>query len=90
MIEEVVRLGIILLCTVSAVFVYADAQRRGMNAPLWALLVFLFSVVVLPVYFPLRKPLPAVSRVPIKARSGSDTRIAEPPRRSGARGICPR
>ncbi len=89
MIEEVVRLGIILLCTVCAVFVCIDAQRRGMNAPLWALLAFLLSVVVLPVYFFLRKPSPAVLRIQNKSRSGQDTHIADPLRQRGARGICP-
>ncbi len=34
MIEEAVRLVIILLCTVCAVFVSTDAQRHGMTPPL--------------------------------------------------------
>ncbi len=89
MIEEVIRFGIFLLSTVCAVFVSIDAQRRGMNAPLWALPAFLFSVVVLPVYFFLREPSTAVWRVQNKSRSGQDTHIADPLRQRGARGICP-
>ncbi len=50
MIEEIIRFGIPLPCITCIVFVYKDAQRPGMNAPLWAFLVFLFSVVVLPIY----------------------------------------
>ncbi len=90
MIEEVIRLGVFLLSTVCAVIVSIDAQRRGMNARLWALLAFLFSVVLLPVYFFARKSSPAVSRVLIKSGSGQDTHIAEAPRQRGARGIPPR
>ena len=41
MIEEITRFGILLLCIPCALFVCNDAQRRGMNAPLWALLLFL-------------------------------------------------
>ncbi len=89
MIEEVVRLGIILLCTACAIFVCIDARRRGMNAPLWALLAFLFSVVVLPVYFFLREPSTAVWRVQNKSRSGQDTHTADQVRQRGARGIYP-
>ncbi len=90
MIEEIVRLGIILICIMCAVFVYADAQHRGMNAPLWGLLVFLFSVVALPVYLFLRRPSPGLSRVPSKSKPGPGAHTGDPPRQRGVTGICPR
>ena len=64
MIEEAVAFVVILLCTVGSLIVAKDAQRRGMNAPLWGLLIFLFSVVALPVYFIARKPLLSSSKKP--------------------------
>ena len=87
MIEES---GIILLCIMCALFVYNDAQRRGMNAPLWALLVFLFSVVTLPIYLFLRKPSPSRSMGPVESRPGPGSNISDRPRQRGATGICPR
>ena len=39
-----------------AIWVYKDAETRGMNAILWAILVFLFCIIALPVYLIIRKP----------------------------------
>jgi hypothetical protein len=39
-----------------AFFVYKDAEGRGMNAILWAILTFLFCIIALPVYLIIRKP----------------------------------
>lgn len=60
--------GIILLCAIlmSALFfavgyVYRDAKRRGMNAPLWALLVLFLTqylFIGLIIYLLVRDPLP--------------------------------
>jgi hypothetical protein len=39
-----------------AFFVYKDAEARGMNAILWAILTFLVCIIALPVYLIIRKP----------------------------------
>lgn len=39
-----------------AYWVYTDARARNMHAPLWALGVFALMIVMLPLYFILRKP----------------------------------
>ncbi len=56
--EEAIRFAVILLCAICAIVVSKDAHRRGMNGHLWGLMIFLFSVVALPIYFIVRKPLP--------------------------------
>lgn len=42
---------------VIAIFVYTDAQKRGMSAFLWALGVLLFCPVFFPLYLILRRPV---------------------------------
>ena len=39
-----------------AIWVYTDAQRRGMNAIGWAIGTFLVCIVFLPLYLIMRKP----------------------------------
>lgn len=39
-----------------AYWVFLDARARNMQAPLWALGVFAIMIVMLPLYFILRKP----------------------------------
>jgi hypothetical protein len=39
-----------------AIWVYRDAQGRGMNAILWAIGTFLLCIVFLPLYLIMRKP----------------------------------
>ena len=46
----------VLIAILVAVLVYQDAKSRGMNAMLWAILVFLFLIIALPIYFIVRKP----------------------------------
>ena len=55
--EGAIRFVVILFCIICAIIVSYDAHRRGMNWPLWGLLIFLFSIVALPVYLILRKPI---------------------------------
>ena len=38
-----------------AIWVYHDAEKRGMNGILWAIGVFLLCIIFLPVYFIVRK-----------------------------------
>lgn len=47
----------LIIAGAAAFFVYQDAAKRGMNAVLWAIGVFLLLIVFLPLYFILRKPL---------------------------------
>lgn len=47
-------LAIVIVITI---FVYVDAQKRGMNAFLWALGTLLFCIVFFPLYLILRKPV---------------------------------
>ena len=60
--EGAIRFVVILICTICAIIVSKDAHRRGMNGPLWGLLIFLFSIVALPVYLIVRKPLLSSSK----------------------------
>ena len=73
--EGAVRLVVFLLCTSCAIIISNDAHRRGMNGPLCGLLVFLFSIVALPVYLIVRKRLPQVPEgsleSPTSARVGN-------------------
>lgn len=48
-------IGLIIAAAI-AFWVYKDAESRGMNAILWAILVFLFCIIALPVYLIMRKP----------------------------------
>jgi len=48
-------IGIIILFGVSFWVAY-DASKRNMSAKTWAILVLLLSIIVLPIYFILRKP----------------------------------
>ena len=50
-----VLLGMAIAALV-AFFVFKDAQKRNMNAGLWALGVFALMIVMLPLYLILRKP----------------------------------
>ncbi len=67
MYEGAIRFVVILFCVICAVIVSYDAHRREMNGFLWGLLIFLFSIIALPVYLLMRTPLP---RMP-KANPGS-------------------
>jgi len=49
-------IGVILDLAI-AIWVYTDAQRRGMNAILWAIGTFLLCIVFLPLYLITRKPI---------------------------------
>ena len=60
--EWVIRFVVVLLCTICAIIVSYDAYRRRMNGPLWGVLTFLFSIVALPVYLIVRKPLPSMPK----------------------------
>jgi hypothetical protein len=62
--EGAIRFAVILICTTCATIVSNDAHRRGMNWPLWGSLIFLFSIVALPVYLIVRKPLLSSSKKP--------------------------
>jgi hypothetical protein len=46
----------LLIAAGIAFWVYKDAEPRGMNPILWAILTFLFCIVALPVYLIIRKP----------------------------------
>ena len=46
----------ILIAAAIAFWVYKDASERGMNAVLWAILVFLLCPITLPIYLLTRKP----------------------------------
>ena len=48
-------IGVLVALAVSY-FVHQDAKARGMNAILWAILVFLILIIALPVYLIIRKP----------------------------------
>ena len=48
-------IGLIILLAI-AFWVYKDAESRGMSGILWAILVFLFCIIALPVYLIIRKP----------------------------------
>jgi hypothetical protein len=61
------RFVVILLCIVCGVIVSNDAHKRGMNGPIWGLMVFLFSITALPVYLIVRKPLLSQSRIQIES-----------------------
>ncbi len=56
--EGAIRFVVILFCVICAAIVSYDAHRRGMNGLLWGLLIFLFSIIALPVYLLMRTPLP--------------------------------
>ena len=48
----------LVIAGVAAFFVFQDAKKRGMEpAALWAAGVFLFCIIVLPIYLITRKPL---------------------------------
>jgi hypothetical protein len=49
-------IGLIILAAI-AFWVYKDAETRGMSGILWAILVFLFCIIALPVYLIMRKPV---------------------------------
>ncbi len=68
--EGVLQFLIVFLCTFCALAVITDAHRRGMNAPLWGLLTFLFSILALPVYFAIRKPLASRAAGKLESSSG--------------------
>jgi uncharacterized protein YacL len=51
-----IRLIGVLVALLVAVLVYQDAKSRGMNSILWAIMVFLFLIIALPIYFIVRKP----------------------------------
>ncbi len=70
--EETVKFIVILLCILCASIISVDAHRRGMNWPLWGLLSFLFSLVALPIYLIVRKPLPSAHHKTLESTSGSD------------------
>ncbi|KPK82879.1 MAG: hypothetical protein AMS27_13685 [Bacteroides sp. SM23_62_1] len=46
----------ILVALLVAILVGQDAKKRGMNAWVWGIGVFLVLIVFLPLYFILRKP----------------------------------
>ena len=46
----------LVLAGVAAFWVYNDANTRGMNAVVWAILTFLFLIIGLPAYLIMRKP----------------------------------
>ncbi len=71
MIGEVVRVGIISFSIACAALVSAHARRRGVNAPLWALLAFLFREVILPIYLFLQEPSQSRSTGPVESRLGA-------------------
>ena len=57
--------GVSLVCAVFIFmvgYVYQDAKRRGMNAPLWTILILIFfptwGLIGLVIYFLMREPLP--------------------------------
>ncbi len=60
--EGAIRFVVILFCVICAMIVSYDAHRRGMNGLLWGLLIFLFSIIALPVYLLMRTPLPRMSK----------------------------
>jgi hypothetical protein len=47
----------LMIAFIVACAVYTDANKRGMNALLWSLGVFLLMILFLPIYFIVRKPL---------------------------------
>ena len=47
----------LLIAAGIAFYVYQDASKRGMNAILWAILVFLFCIICFPLYLIMRKPV---------------------------------
>lgn len=49
-----------IVVLIIAIWVAQDANKRGMNGILWALGVFLFCIVFLPLYLIVRKPIVAV------------------------------
>jgi len=65
--DGTVRFVVILLCIVCGVIVSNDAHKRGMNVLLWGSFAFLFSIVALPLYLIIRKPLPSQSRIQIES-----------------------
>ena len=60
--EGAIRFVVIPFCVICAVIVSYDAHRRGMNGLLWGLLIFLFSIIALPVYLLMRTPLPRMPK----------------------------
>jgi hypothetical protein len=48
-------IGIIIAAAI-AIWVYNDAEGRGMSGVLWGILTFLFCIIALPVYLIVRKP----------------------------------
>jgi hypothetical protein len=48
-------IGVLIAATV-AFFVVKDASKRGMNAWVWGVGVFCLLIIVLPIYFIVRKP----------------------------------
>jgi uncharacterized protein YacL len=46
----------IIVALLVAILVYQDAKSREMNAMIWAIMVFLFLIIALPIYFIVRKP----------------------------------
>lgn len=65
--DGTVRFVVILLCTICGVIVSNDAHKRGMNLLLWGLFAFLFSIVSLPLYLIIRKPLLSQFRIQIES-----------------------
>ena len=49
-------LGLIIAAIVAGC-VYSDALKRGMSAGWWAIGVFLFMIIFLPIYLIVRKPI---------------------------------
>lgn len=54
--ESVIKLISIIILFALSYWVARDASIRKMNAKVWAVLVLLFSIIVLPIYFIVRKP----------------------------------
>ena len=48
-------IGIVIAAAI-AIWVYNDAEGRGMSGVLWGILTFLFCIIALPVYLIVRKP----------------------------------
>ncbi len=72
--EGAIRFAIFVICTACAAIASYDARRRGMNWPLWGLLFFFFTIIPLPVYLIVRKPLPSSPTKPSQPSFDVDRR----------------
>jgi len=62
-VASLIGIVILLVVTVGApIWVYKDANQRGRNGGLWAVMTFFFLYITFPIYICVRKPKGDLSR----------------------------